>query len=229
MNLIKDFAGLFFPAVCHSCGNSLYRNEKVLCTRCSLHMPETNFHNDPENPVARVFWGRAEVRAATALYFYRKGGAVQNLIHQLKYRGQKEIGIHLGNLLGGEISHQPLFDGIDCVVPIPLHRKKLRKRGFNQAELIALGVTRVLGVPLDTRSVARKIASETQTRKGRYTRWENVSDIFVVLDEAGLQGKHVLVVDDVITTGATMEACLQAMSRIPGITLSVACVAFASK
>jgi ComF family protein len=229
MNLIKDFAGLFFPDVCHSCGNSLYQNEKVLCTRCSLHMPETNFHSDPDNPVARVFWGRVRVRAATALFFYKKGGAVQQLIHQLKYRGQKEIGIHLGKLLGSEIKHQPSFDGIDCIVPIPLHRKKKKMRGFNQAELIGLGVSQALEIPMNVKTVIRQIASDTQTRKGRYNRWENVSEIFLVKDDTALQDKHVLVVDDVITTGATMEACLQALSRVPGITLSVACIAFASR
>ena len=229
MNLIKDCAGLFFPDVCYSCGNSLYKNEKVLCTRCYLHMPETNFHNDPDNPVARVFWGRVPIRAATALYFYKKGGSVQQLIHQLKYRGHKEIGLHLGNLLGGEIKRQPLFEGIDCIVPVPLHRKKKRTRGFNQAELIGIGISQVLGIPVDVEHVVRTVASETQTRKGRYTRWENVGQIFRVKDGPVLAGKHVLVVDDVITTGATMEACLQALGTVPGITLSVACAAFSAR
>jgi ComF family protein len=192
-------------------------------------MPETNFHSDPDNPVARVFWGRVGVRAATALFFYKKGGAVQQLIHQLKYRGHKEIGIHLGKLLGSEIKHQPFFDGIDCIVPIPLHRKKKKMRGFNQAELIGLGVSQALEIPMNVKTVIRQIASDTQTRKGRYNRWENVSEIFLVKDDTALQDKHVLVVDDVITTGATMEACLQALSRVPGITLSVACIAFASR
>ncbi len=229
MNLIRDFLGLFFPDICYSCGNSLYSNENVICTRCSLHMPETNFHSDPENPVARVFWGRVQLEAATALYFYKKGGAVQKLIHQLKYQGHQEIGIYLGNLLGSEMKHQGRYQTADCIVPIPLHRRKKKKRGFNQAELIGRGISQAMGIPVDTASVIRRTPTDTQTKKARYTRWENVSEIFEVADPSALEGNHIVVVDDVITTGATMEACLQALSSVPGITLSVATVAFASR
>ena len=229
MNLIKDFVGLLFPAVCYNCGNSLLKNEKIVCTRCSLHLPETNFSSDPDNPVARVFWGRVQLHAATALYFFRKGGAIQKLIHHMKYNGCKEIGIYLGNVLGSEIRCIPGLDKIDCIIPIPLHKKKLKKRGFNQAALIAEGVGQVIGVEVNSTSVYRGVPTDTQTKKSRYRRWENVSDIFEISDEQKLMGKHVLVVDDVITTGSTMEACLQTLHRVPGIQLSIAAVAFAQK
>ena len=229
MNLIKDFVGLLFPEVCYNCGNSLFKNEKVVCTRCSLHLPETNFSSDPDNPVARVFWGRVQLHAATALYFFRKGGAIQKLIHHLKYNGHKDIGIYLGNVLGSEIRHFPGLDNIDCIIPIPLHKKKLKKRGFNQAALIAEGVGQVIGAEVNSSSVYREVPTDTQTKKSRYRRWENVSDIFKVRDEQKLMGKHVLVIDDVITTGATMEACLQTLQKVPGIKLSIAAVAFAHK
>lgn len=229
MNLIRDFAGLFFPEVCFGCGNTLYRNEKVVCTRCTLHLPETRFHKDPDNPVSRVFWGRVPLQAATALYYYKKGGSVQNLIHQMKYKGHREIGIHLGTILGAEIRSVEQFGDIDCIMPVPLHRRKLKKRGFNQAELIARGVGQVLETEVDCKTLYRQTASETQTKKSRYTRWENVSDIFKLTNGHDLRGKHILVIDDVITTGATMEACLQTLLKIEDVRLSVAAVAFASK
>lgn len=227
MNLISDFAGLFFPDVCHICGNSLFKNEQIVCTPCYIHFPETNFHDDMKNPVARVFWGRVPLEAATALYYYRKGGSVQKLIHLMKYNGHKDIGIYFGNLIGSVISETSLFDNIDCVLPIPLHRKKLQKRGFNQAELIAKGINEVLNLTIDTHSVIRNWASDTQTKKSRYTRWENVGNIFKLQTEENIIGKHILVVDDVITTGATMEACLNVLLQIKNIKLSVVSVAFA--
>jgi len=229
MNLIKDFAGLFFPDVCYNCGNTLFRNERIVCTRCALHLPETNFHKDPDNPVSKVFWGRVPLQAATALYYYKKGGAVQNLIHQMKYNGRKEIGIYLGNVLGSEIKDLDHFETIDCILPIPLHRKRFKKRGFNQAEMIAIGLGQALNKEVDIRSLYRNISSDTQTKKSRYRRWENVSEIFKLREDHTLKGKHVLVVDDVITTGATMEACLQTLLKVPEIKLSVVSAAFAHK
>ena len=229
MSLFKDFAGLFFPEVCFNCGNSLFRNEKVVCTRCALHLPETNFHRDPDNPVARVFWGRIYLQAATALYYYRKGGAVQKLIHRMKYDGHKEIGLYLGKLLGAEISKSPLFTDIDIIVPVPLHFRKQKKRGFNQAELIAEGIAEVTRIRINTKAVFREVPTDTQTKKSRYKRWDNVSEIFKLRDGHNLDGKHILVVDDVITTGATMEACLQALGAAPGTRLSAVSIAFAHK
>jgi len=227
MNLIQDFTGLFFPQACYICGNSLFKNENIVCTRCLLHLPETGFHSELNNPVSRVFWGRVPLISATALYYYKKGGSVQQLIHQLKYHGHKEIGIYLGTLLGSEIKNLPQYQNIDCILPIPLHRKKLKKRGFNQAEMIAIGIGQVLQKDVDKASVYRNISTDSQTKKSRYSRWENVGEIFKLSTDHGLTGKQILVVDDVITTGATMEGCLQTLLQIDGIQLSAAAIAFA--
>jgi len=211
-----------------ACGNNLFNNENVICTSCLFHLPKTNFHNDKDNPVSKVFWGRVKIESATAYFFYRKGGKVQQLIHQMKYKGQKEIGVFLGELYGIELNNAPGFNEIDKIIPIPLHRKKLKKRGFNQAELFASGLAKTMNKEVDTTSVVRNVATSTQTKKSRYKRWENVSDIFKLKDPDILKGKHILVVDDVITTGATMEACVQTLQKVPEITISVASIAFAS-
>jgi len=228
MNLIDDFFSLLFPRTCFACGKSLFRNEKVICLSCLYHLPKTNFHKDKDNPASRTFWGRVNIEAATAMYFYKKGGKVQHLIHQLKYKGHQEIGIFLGEQYGSELIKCDNFNSIDIVIPIPLHQKKLRKRGFNQAELFAIGLAKTMDVELDTNSVVRNIATSTQTKKSRYRRWENVSEIFVLKNPEKLAGKHVLVVDDVITTGATMEACVQAIQEVKNVKVSVASIAYAS-
>ncbi|OQX75481.1 MAG: amidophosphoribosyltransferase [Bacteroidetes bacterium 4484_249] len=228
MNLIDDFLSLFFPRTCFACGNNLFKGERVICTSCLFHLPKTNFHKDNNNPVKKVFWGRVKIESAAAYFFYRKGGKVQQLIHQMKYRGQKEIGIFLGESYGIELNNAPGFSEIDKIIPIPLHHKKLKKRGFNQAELFAIGLAKTMNKEVDTTSVVRNVATSTQTKKTRYKRWENVSDIFVIKEIESLKGKNVLIVDDVITTGATMEACVQCLQKVPEIKISVASIAFAS-
>ncbi len=228
MKLLDDFISLFFPRTCMACGNNLFYNENVICTSCLFHLPKTNFHNDKDNPVSKVFWGRVSIKSATAYYYYRKGGKVQHLIHQMKYKGHKEVGIFLGELYGSELSETPDYNTIDTIIPIPLHKKKLKKRGFNQAEVFATGLANSMGVTMDSTTIFRNVETSTQTKKSRYKRWENVSDIFKLKDPDILKGKHVLVVDDVITTGATMEACVQTLQKVPEITISVASIAFAS-
>jgi ComF family protein len=228
MNLINDFISLFFPITCPACGYNLFSNEKVICTKCLYHLPKTNFHMDKDNPVSKVFWGRVNIEFATAMFFYRKGGKVQQLIHQLKYKGHKEIGIILGELYGSELQTTDNFKEIDLIIPIPLHRKKLIKRGFNQSEVFAKGLSKSMKKEVDTNSVIRTVATSTQTRKSRYKRWENVNEIFEVKNPDKLTGKHILLVDDVITTGATMEACVQVILQAPGTKVSVASIGFAS-
>lgn len=228
MNLLNNFFSLFFPKTCFACGNSLYHNEEVICTQCLFHLPKTNFHLEKTNPASKVFWGRANIEMATALYFYRKEGKVQTLIHHLKYHGNQEIGVFLGQLYGGQLINSEYFKDVDVVIPIPLHKDKLKKRGFNQAESFASGLTETMKTKMDTKSVYRNIATSTQTKKSRYKRWENVSEIFKIKDITELENKHVLIVDDVITTGATMEACINALNAVEGIRISVAAIAFAS-
>ena len=227
MSLLEDFISLFFPRTCYVCGASLFKQELVVCTKCISHLPETNFHRHRDNPVSRVFWGRVPLQHAVSLYYYKKGGSVQQLIHQLKYKGHQEIGLFLGNYFGELLRKKEDFQEIQKIIPIPLHIKKLKKRGFNQAELFARGLAEAMNREVDVESVVRQIPTSTQTKKSRYKRWENVSDIFMVRYPERLAGKHLLLVDDVITTGATMEACLQTMLQVPDVKLSVASIAFA--
>lgn len=228
MSLFRDLVGLVFPEVCAACGNPLVLNEKMICTSCLLHLPRTFYSREKDNPVSQVFWGKLDVYSATALYLFKKGSRVQHLLHQLKYKGNREIGIYLGTLLGYELKESDLFNTVEAVVPVPLHPRKQRKRGYNQSEVIAEGICRSLAASLDARTLVRVHYSETQTKKSRYTRWENVRDIFAITPGTDLAGRHVLLVDDVLTTGSTMEACASALLTIPGLRLSVACIAFAS-
>lgn len=209
-----------------ACGNSLFHNEEVICTSCLMHLPETGFHNLKDNPVAKVFWGRVHIESAAALFYYRKGGKVQHLIHQMKYNGHKEIGVFVGELYGSDLKESQFFRTVDAIVPIPLHKNKLKKRGFNQAEMFANGLSNTMEIPVDTETVYRDVETTTQTKKHRYKRWENVSDIFKLRNMELLRGKHVLVVDDVITTGSTMEACVNTLQKVPDIRISVASIGF---
>jgi len=227
MNLFNDFISLFFPKTCYGCGMSLYGNEEVICLKCSVHLPETNFHLEKNNQVYQVFTGRIELENASAYCFYKKDGTIQKLIHQMKYHGYANIGTYLGKLYGSKLIENPDYKSIDTIIPIPLHTKKLQKRGFNQAEKFADGLAENMDILVDTNIVSRVKESSTQTKKNRYNRWENVQQIFQVKSPELYQGKHLLLVDDVITTGATMEACLQALQVIPDVKLSVAAIAFA--
>lgn len=222
---IDDLISLFYPRICLACGNTLFRHEDTICTYCLFHLPKTNFHKDDDNPVSRIFWGRVPLASATAYYHFGKGGKVQHLIHQLKYKGHQEIGVYIGKLYGLELMESPFFSGIDTVIPVPLHKSKQRKRGYNQSEQFAIGLSASMLAELDVHSLYRTFASETQTRKSRFNRWENVKEIFALRDEMNLKDKHILLVDDVITTGATIEACAAMLLKIPGVRVSVAAIA----
>jgi ComF family protein len=224
---INDFVSLFFPKTCVVCGSSLFKNEAVICSRCFLRLPETNFHKYKENEVTQVFWGRIPLEAGTSLYYYKKGGSVQHLLHQFKYKGHREIGNYVGKYYGSHLKESPHFQSVDVIIPIPLHQKKLKTRGFNQAEQFATGLGQSMGVEVDAGNVIRNVETSTQTRKGRYKRWENVSEIFSVTQPFKLENKYILLVDDVITTGATMEACLQTLHKVNGARLGVASMAYA--
>lgn len=225
--MLNDFLALVFPLTCAACGNSLYRHERSICTFCTFHLPQTHFHLRSDNPVARMFWGRVDVRSAAAFFYFGKKGRVQRLIHQLKYKGNKEAGTAIGKLYGAELSGSPLFNSISGIVPVPLHRSKQRKRGYNQSEYFARGLAESMQVECLAGAVTREVASETQTRKSRYKRWENVAEVFRVKEPSQLESKHILLVDDVITTGATIEACAAKLLQVPGVMVSVAGIAWA--
>ena len=206
--MFNDFFNLIFPKLCSACCHSLLKSEAYLCTNCIVNLPKTDFHLEKDNPVSMVFWGRAKIEMAMAFYEFNKKGKVQRLLHQLKYKGVKEVGALVGELMGFELKNSVLYREIDFIVPVPLHKVKLKKRGYNQSEWIAKGISNAMNIPVNTNSLIRKGVSQTQTKKSRYKRWENVGEIFGVYGN-DLKGKSILLVDDVVTTGATLEACAQ--------------------
>ncbi|MDQ3048790.1 MAG: ComF family protein [Bacteroidota bacterium] len=226
--MLNDFISLIFPQVCVSCGNSLFKHEFSICTYCAYHLPKTNFHLNNDNPVAKIFWGRINIHSAAAYYGFNKGGRVQHLIHQLKYKGQKEVGLTVGRLYGQDLKLSELFKTVETVIPVPLHARRQRKRGYNQSDYFANGLAQSMEVEADTKTLFRPFESETQTRKSRFSRWENVESVFQLKQQEKLEGKHILLVDDVITTGATLEACAQTLLKVPGVRISVATIAYAS-
>jgi ComF family protein len=203
------------------------RNELVICTECYVLIPRTNFHLKADNPVAQLFWGRCQIEKAAAFSFYTKDSRIRKLIHQLKYKGIKEVGPELGRIYARSLLHSGFFEGIDIIIPVPLHPSKIRKRGFNQSDLISDGISAVSGIPVETGFLIRKTISATQTRKSRYDRWTNVEDIFRVTYEDKLAGRHILLVDDVITTGSTLEACANEILKVEDTKVSVVALAFA--
>jgi len=225
---IKDFTGLIYPKICYACGNVLYNNEDVICTYCLYEMPETNFHNEDNNPLNRVFWGRVPLEAVTALFYYQKGCKVQKLMHEFKYRGKREIGVYTGELLASKLKISEKWRDIDFVLPVPLHPKKERQRGFNQSEFFAKGIALGLEKNLIVNNLVRELHSESQTRKAKFQRWKNVETVYNIKNPKELRNKNLLLVDDVITTGSTIEACAQKLLEIEGTKAWVASMAAAS-
>lgn len=226
MIILKDILSLIYPEICQVCGKSLFKGERVVCMKCYHHLPRARFSNDPENPASQVFWGRVQLNIVFTGFLYNKGNAVQKLIRSFKYRGLKEAGIFLGEELGREISRNKDLDDLAYIIPVPLHPRKMRKRGFNQSEILARGIAKVTRVEVNTSVLYRKQYSSTQTKKSKYDRWLNVEQIFSVKNKALLKGKHILIVDDVITTGATIEACATALLRAADLRISVVAVGF---
>lgn len=180
-----------------------------------------------ESPLDKVFWGRAQLVNTAALYTFQKKSKVQHLIHQLKYKGRVDVGIHLGKILGADLIKAESFKDITTVIPVPLHPDKQRKRGYNQSEQFAIGLAKAMEIEMDATSFIRTVDTSTQTRKSRFARWENVKEIFKVNAPEKLANKHVLLVDDVITTGATLESAAHILLSIEGVKLSVACIGYA--
>ena len=225
--LATDLFGLLFPELCNACGTHLYYGEKEICSKCLYQLPYTDFHLHPENAVAKQFWGRLPLQNATALLYFKKGGKVQNLMHGLKYKGKTEVGEKLGELLGEKLNQSNEFKNIDLIVPVPLHPKRERQRGYNQSEFIAKGLAKSLQVPHSTSHLLRTKVTQTQTKKSRYTRYENMETVFSTANNIELIDQNILLVDDVVTTGATLEACGNVLLQAGVKQLNIAAVAFA--
>lgn len=221
MTWITDFFSLLFPRRCEMCGAPLLKSETTICTKCVATLPYTHYWDYDDNPVAQKFWGQVDITAACSLVFFRKGTKVRKLIHKLKYKGKKDIGYKLGYLLGCYLKDRNPYTSIDYVVPIPLHPKRQRQRGYNQSELIANGIADALNVKTAPDLVRRRSYTSTQTRKSRLERFQNVRSIFEIAHPEAIEGHHLLVVDDVITTGATTLSCVAELQNAAPCKVSV--------
>lgn len=221
---LKDFFNLFYPDLCSACGRALSTGEKHLCSVCLWRLPKTNFHLQEDNPVFRRFWGKTNVASASSFVFFDKGEKVQQILHSLKYQSNTELGIFLGELYGKDLKTSHVFSSCDAIVPVPLHPKKIRTRGYNQSDLIADGLSKAMGIPVHKKFLVRTVATSTQTRKSRYARFENVENVFQLNGEK-TNAKHFLLVDDIITTGSTLEACASCLNQIEGAKVSIATIA----
>lgn len=226
MTMIDDFISLFFPRYCLGCSGSLARDEQQVCIHCLTSVPKTKSHEEETNFVAQKFYGKVDFQHALAYYTFQQDGIVQKLLHQIKYSNQPQLAFELGERYAIELSKK--FDAIpfDLIIPVPLHFKKRKIRGYNQSEMFADGLASRWNIPVKGKALERKIFTTTQTSKTRIERWKNVESIFTIKDDSVLD-QHILLVDDVITTGATIEACANSLIEKGAKTLSVAAIAAA--
>lgn len=224
---LSDFVSLFYPSVCAACGKDLVKGEEVICFHCLYHLPETHFETEKDNPIEKHFWGRVNLERATALYLFQKGSKVQHLIHQLKYKGRTEVGIKLGKILGRKLLDSSGFGSVDLIIPVPLHPSRERTRGYNQSDFFAMGISEETQKPWSRKVLSRSVFRQSQTKKSRFERWKNVEDIFQLNPEIEIDGKHILLTDDVLTTGSTIESCVKALQKAKDVQISVATIASA--
>jgi len=219
---------LLFPHICDSCGSDIIDEASNLCMKCIAEMPQTNFHLHANNPIEKIFWGRLPIINATAQYYFVKESMMQHLMHQLKYKGNKELGKQLGRLMGYDLKKASRFNSIDLLVPLPLFPSKEKRRGYNQATILCEGIAEVMNVEISRDTIIRTQFTETQTRKGRLERWQNMEGKFHLMNPEKIRNKNILLVDDVITTGATLEACGHELLQA-SLKLSIATLCYASR
>ncbi len=223
---LHDIENLLFPKICTACGISLNSQEDTLCISCLYKLPRTNFHKIKRNPVSQKFEGRMPINAGFSFLFFHKGNLSQTLLHQLKYKGREDLGERLGAMFAHDLIKSE-YEGPDVLIPLPLHPAKYALRGYNQCDSIAKGMTKYLKIPVEGNAVKRVVANPTQTRKARFDRWLNVAHIFEVAEPQKILGRHVLLIDDVITTGSTLEACGRCLLEAGAKEISIATLASA--
>lgn len=227
LQLPADVVNFFYPRACCACGRVLMHIEKHLCFDCMAHLPKTNYHKIKDNEVEKVFWGRIRLNHATSYLYFSKQSRTQHILHNIKYNGYQQLGFEIGSWFGYDLKASDFYKDIDYVIPVPLHPKKLKIRGFNQSDSIGRGIARGLKTEFNNTCLKRLIHNPSQTKKSRFQRWENVKNIFGLTNPEILENKHILLIDDVITTGSTIEACVVALEKAKNVKISVASVAFA--
>lgn len=222
--LFSDFVSLFFPNCCVACSDSLAKGEELVCTHCMLEMPQTSHHKEINNELQVRMSNRFEVTYAAALFKFAKSSRVQHILHALKYKNRPEVGVMLGKVLGQKIADAQIMKP-DIIIPVPLHSSRKRKRGYNQSAKFAEGLSVKLNIPFSDTIITRIVKTDTQTKKTKLNRWQNVSEVFHVKDPLAVKGKRILLVDDVVTTGATIEACAHILKQNGCVEINIACIA----
>ena len=226
MNFLKDLFYLFYPSICSNCSEQLLQNENVICTFCRHDLPLTNFTSYTKNKVSAIFFGRVTIEKAYSLLLFRKEGITKNLIHDLKYRGNEGVGIFFGNWLGEILMKNKEFSTVDLIVPVPIHLKRKKIRGYNQVTKFGERLSTYLNIPFIEDVLVRQSSTKTQTLKSRFERFNDLETKFLVNNTTQFKGKHLLIIDDVITTGATLEACASALLKTPNIKISILTMAY---
>ena len=229
MGIWNDFIALIYPRNCITCNNSLFKHENMVCNHCYVTLPKSNFHAEENSELERVFAGRVPVIKTGSYYLFEKSGKIQKLLHSIKYKNNKALAEQVGAWYAQYLKDCKEIASADVIIPVPLHPKKKKQRGFNQSEEFAKGLSKEFNIPINTTNLIRNQFTETQTRKTKFARWENVEGKFELKDPKELDGKTIILVDDVITTGATIDACYQALSKATGIKISVLSLAYAKK
>lgn len=224
--MIKQLFHLFFPKRCTACKNILVKQEQILCLYCLHDLPLTNLHKNNASLLKQVFYGSVELVHATALFYYTQKGTIRAAIHQLKYRGAEDISGYFGRWLGTSLLESNYYNDIDVVVPVPIHKKRLKERGYNQVTQFGKAISKILKADYNESVLLRVKNKATQTKKDRLSRWKNTETVFHIADTNAFQGKHILLVDDVITTGATIIACVKQLQKTPNIRISLAVMAY---
>lgn len=227
MNWITRILDFISPRLCVVCGQRLAPTERSLCSVCLFHLPRTDFHQKPlDNPMAQLFWGLAPIEKAAALFYYHPHSETAQLVYRLKYNNRPDIGEDMGRVIANELQATDFFSDIDVLLPVPLASKRLRQRGYNQSEQLAIGISDITHLPIVTKVLRRKHFQQSQTTLNRWQRQENVEDTFWLKDGSQLQDKHVLLIDDICTTGATLISCANTLKDIEGIRISVLTLGF---